>query len=85
MEDTKGTIITVDGEDGGFYKACQQRLGKVRQPPTSSRQQLRVGALHFGDAVADERVPQHIAGPTTRIRSTSVYFREGRGPSKQRS
>lgn len=29
MEDAKGTITTVDGEDGGFCQTCRQRLGKA--------------------------------------------------------
>lgn len=32
MEDAKGTITTVDGEDGGFCEACQRRLEKALKP-----------------------------------------------------
>lgn len=32
MEDAKGTITTVDGEDGTFCQACRQRLGGALKP-----------------------------------------------------
>jgi archaemetzincin len=33
MEDARGTIATVDGEDGGFCQTCRQRLGKALKAP----------------------------------------------------
>ena len=33
MEDAKGTIATVDAEDGGFCEACRLRLGKALKTP----------------------------------------------------
>jgi len=32
MEDAKGTIATVDAEDGGFCETCRRRLGKALKP-----------------------------------------------------